>query len=303
MFMGYVIYYLKPTFLIIFLLNLCSVHYFEIYSDKETTSNIIKKLGGHKYTYTRHLNGKDLQNGFYLSWDCLAFVDRRDYEHECIYLLTSKEHYKTIVEQNTTFSPVVEVYRPKTLQVFLRKGAYKNFYYTSLRLDVSHITPLGCQGEIVANIVELYKLNNRATVFLHGVSGAGKSTVGYLVAKELNTKFCHCFNPSDPGDQLTSLLNDAGVEEDCPIVVVLEEVDVMIKALHDGKITQNPETPVSVYNKTTWTNFLDDMIFFKYVIFIMTSNTPKSTIDKMDEAYLRQGRIHKSITMPNKLNL
>jgi hypothetical protein len=302
MLVGYLIYYLKPTFLAIFLLNLCSINYFEIYSDKETTANIVKKLGKHKYTYVRHLNGKDIQTGFYLSWACVAFVDRRDYEREGIYLLTSKEHYRKIVEQNTDSQEVVHcAVQPRTLQVFLRRGCYKNFYYTNIRLDVEHIKPMGCQKEIVDTIVDIYRQHTRATVFLHGVSCAGKSTVGYLVAKELNTKFCHSFNPSDPGDQLTSMLNDAGVEEGCPIVLVLEEVDVMIKALHEAKIERNPDTPVSVYNKTTWTNFLDDMVFFKNVILLMTSNTPKAVIDKLDEAYLRQGRVHRSITMPNKL--
>lgn len=309
MLLGYMVYYLNPTFIIIFMLNLVSVHYFEIYSDKETTANIVKKLGAKKYTYVRHVNGKDLQTGFYLSWSCVAYVDRRDYEREMIHLFTSKRRYREIVQQNTDSKEIVidskepVLVQPRTLQVFLRKGSYKNFYYTSIRLDVGHIVPIGCQQEIVADIVDIYRQHTRATVFLHGVSCAGKSTVGYLVAKELKTKFCHSFNPSDPGDQLTSMLNDAGVEEGCPIVIVLEEVDVMIKALHEAKIERNPDTPVSVYNKTTWTNFLDDMIFFKHVILLMTSNTPKDVIDQLDEAYLRQGRIHRSITMPDKLNI
>ena len=35
----------------------------------------------------------------------------------------------------------------------------------------------------------------------------------------------------------------------------------------------------------------------------MTSNKLKSEIDKMDIAYLRNGRIHANYSMPNQLNL
>jgi ATP-dependent Clp protease ATP-binding subunit ClpA len=48
----------------------------------------------------------------------------------------------------------------------------------------------------------------------------------------------------------------------------------------------------SVYNKTTFNSFLDDMVFHKNIILIMTSNTSKEKIDQIDPSYLRQGRVN-----------
>jgi hypothetical protein len=85
--------------------------------------------------------------------------------------------------------------------------------------------------------------------------------------------------------------------EDGPLVVVLEEVDQMLKSIHERKVQQNPKTPTLVHDKSTWSSFLDDMVFYKKVILIMTSNTPKHYLDSMDYAYLRKGRLQASFHM------
>jgi hypothetical protein len=58
----------------------------------------------------------------------------------------------------------------------------------------------------------------------------------------------------------------------------------------DKGIEKNREIPIEIYNKTSWNNFMDDLIFYK-VIIIFTSNTPKKELDKIDQSYLRKGRI------------
>ena len=115
-------------------------------------------------------------------------------------------------------------------------------------------------------------------------------------------KYCHSFNPNDPGDNISVLISDANIE-DAPLVVVLEEVDILLDIIHTTSSKPNKEIPISVYNKTTWATFLDDMFFYRKIILIMTSNKLKSEIDKMDISYLRKGRIHANYSMPNKLNL
>jgi DNA replication protein DnaC len=155
-----------------------------------------------------------------------------------------------------------------------------------MRLDLSHINPIGDQQHVIDSIKTLYNKNDRTSIFIHGVTGAGKSTIGYLLAKELNASYCHTFNPTEPGDYLSNLMVDAS---DDPIVIVVEEVDVMIKKIDKG-IERNGDIPTEIYNKTTWNNFMDDLIFYK-VIIIFTSNTPKKDLDKIDQSYLRKGRI------------
>lgn len=303
--MGYAAMYLKPLYLFVLLMQLFSFKYYEIYSDRETTNNIVKQFAGaKKFTKTRHFNGKDVLSGFYFCRKFIAFVDRTQ-EQEVIYLFATVEHYKLIVDQMEepapALAPTPAPARKQTVQVLIRKGSFKNFYYPTLRLDVTHITPLGGQVQVVADILALYEKKGQATIFLHGVTCAGKSTVGYLVAKELKSKFCHSFNPSDPGDQLSVLVQDAGED---PLVIVLEEVDGLILAIHGNRVERhNKDVPVCVYDKTSWANFLDDMVFFKNVILLMTSNKSKEEIDALDPAYLRRGRVHLSASMLEPLEL
>jgi len=82
-----------------------------------------------------------------------------------------------------------------------------------------------------------------------------------------------------------------------PAIIVLEEVDTIIKAIHTNTVKLNKEVPTSIYNKSTWATFLDDMIFYKNVILILTSNESKESIDSLDPAYLRKGRIHATYSM------
>lgn len=303
--MGYVAMYLKPLYLFVFVMQLFSFKYYEIYSDREATSNLVKQFAdSKKFTKTRHFNGKDVLSGFYFCRKYFAFVDRTQ-EQEVIYLFTSVPHYKAMMDQME--EPVVAsvstapVARKQTVQVLYRKGSFKSFYYPTVRLDVTHISPIGGQVQVVADILALYEAKGQATVFLHGVTCAGKSTVGYLLAKELKSKFCHSFNPSDPGDQLAVLIQDAGED---PLVVVLEEVDGLITAIHEDRVLRhNKDVPVCVFNKMTWANFLDDMVFYKNVILLMTSNKSKEEIDALDPAYLRRGRVHLSASMLEPLEL
>ena len=308
MVMGYVAMYLKPLYLFVFVMQVFSFKYYEIYSDREATNNLVKQFAtARKFTKTRHFNGKDVLSGFYFCRKYIAFVDRSQ-EQEAIYLFTTVNHYKAMVDQmeepvvaSTVVASAVVPARKQTVQVLYRKGTFKSFYYPTIRLDVTHITPLGGQVQAVADILALYEAKGQATVFLHGVTCAGKSTVGYLLAKELKSKFCHSFNPSDPGDQLAVLIQDAGED---PLVVVLEEVDGLITAIHENKVLRNnKDVPVCVFNKTTWANFLDDMVFYKNVILLMTSNKSKEEIDALDPAYLRKGRVHLSVSMLETLEL
>jgi hypothetical protein len=91
--------------------------------------------------------------------------------------------------------------------------------------------------------------------------------------------------------------------KDTPIVIVMEETDVIIDAVHNECIVKHVEMPTLIHNKTSWSTFLDDMVFYKGVILILTSNTSKDEIDKMDKSYLRDGRIHRSYNMSTPISL
>ena len=201
-------------------------------------------------------------------------------------------------------SPKKTASEPTVIKKYNRHGRYKNFYYHSMDIDITHINPIGDQLAVRDDILQIFKKKGRATVFIHGITLAGKSSIGYLVAKSLKGHFCHSFNPTDPGDNFANLISEMtnSRDEECPpIVIVLEEANEMIKAAHTKTTLKVDGVPTPVRDKTTWCTFLDDMAFYKNVILILTSNEPKDDLDALDPAYLNKGRVHETFSMMKQL--
>jgi hypothetical protein len=300
--MGYMAYYMNPCLIVLMLLKLFNVQFYTFQGDKETMSPVLRKLSPHIYTLsTKIINGKKIQEGYFISKHAIGYISLNI--EDVLYILTLPKMY-TMLTQLEHEKPIQVIEKETTcnkISVYTRKGAYKNFYYFRMTLDISHIQPIGQQQEIVSDVISMYNKIGRATVFIHGVSCAGKSTVGYLLAKQMEGIYCHTFNPGDPGDHLSSLLSDINRDSE-PLIIVIEEVDELIKKIHNSNpIIHNTEIPILVHNKSTWSTFLDDMIFYTGVVLILTSNTSKQELDELDESYLRPGRIHKSYSMMNPL--
>jgi DNA replication protein DnaC len=275
-----------------------------ITGDKELTNSIMKKITNHIfYTEVSHINGRNQPSGYFIGKKYYGYIEIKD--GTTIELYTKEETYNILMEQEEVEKEELEIdldVKPKPVKnkinVFIRKGTYRNFYYSSIRLDLSHINPIGQQQSVIDSIKNIYNKTGRASIFINGIAGAGKSTIGYLLAKELNGAYCHTFNPTEPGDYLSNLMVDIKIDDD-PVIIVIEEVDVLIKKIDKG-FDKNGEIPIEIYNKTTWNNFMDDLIFYK-IILIFTSNTSKKELDKIDPSYLRQGRIDEYFYMDTSI--
>lgn len=311
----------------LFCLQMFDIRYYIICGEKDEIRKILKVLEKDtniRSTCSKYINGRTVMTGFFANWWCVGYLDNISrYDEDCrIYLIASSATYKQITEDKSTyFSPISfvnddapggaiatnssDTIEPVQIKVFMRVGQFKNFYYSSIMMDMTHIEPIGEQETVMNSCLDIFKAKGRATIFIHGVSNAGKSSIGYLLAKQLNGYFCHSFNPTDPGDCFSTVLNEMKSRDydDRPIIIVLNEVDDIIKTFHETIVPQNREIPISVRNKLTWTTFLDDMVFWKNVLFVMTSNTSKETIDTWDPAYLGKGRVHASFKMMSALNI
>jgi len=307
MLFGYCMCNLSPIYLLIFILDLLGMKYFVVYPDRELLTRLERSLTALslvKSSSIQHINGRDFFNGIFLGVTCVAFLDNRKAEG-VVYILTSSTVYATLMKDETSVyvaeAVPVQKETAQYVTVYKRRGVYKNFYYLPSRLDLSHIHPLGDQFDVVEKIMTEYAFRGRATVFLHGTPCTGKSTVGYLVAKQIRGRYCHSFNPSDPGDSIHELYNACEVDSSSPLVVVLEEVDTILDAIAGQTLRLNADIPTQVYSKATWTAFLDDMVFMKHVVLILTSNTSKAKLDARDPAMLRPGRVHLTCCMNNAL--
>ena len=307
---------LTPLF---FVLRLFGVHYYTIRNDEEKVRAVIKYL--QKNTTSSEIiyqHGNSFPSGTFISTTCVGFYKYsglRDTGTGEVQVLTTKAMFTKMVESEKIASAfastkvkepiestLLDEEESRPLSIYSRIGEYTNLYYSTLRLDVKGLEPKGQQKEIVEDICQKYKEIKRGVFFIHGISGAGKSTIGLLVAKQLKGSFCHTFNPTDPGDTLHLLLRDSDPCEESPTVIVLEEINTLIRNINEGTIQKHKNITTQINNKSTYNTFFDDLIMYKHVIIIMTSNEDKPTIDALDPCYLRAGRIQGDYTMPVALS-
>ena len=306
MLMGYAMCYLNPLYFFILLFEVLGLKFYVVFPDRDNYARyerVIGQLAVLKSTAVKNYNGREFLSGVYVG-RFLAVIDARTQDH-MVYLFATPAIYAAVTKEDEhTFDPppvtqVAEV--AQCISVYRRRGCYKSFYYIKSRLDLRDIQPIGDQPMVLDSILQQYADRGRATVVIHGAPCTGKSTVGYLVAKQLRGHYCHTFNPNDPGDSIHELMHSCEADSLNPLIVVLEEIDGILQRLDDPVAKQNPDIPTEVHSKATWTAFLDDMIFLKHVILILTSNKPKTEIDAADPALLRQGRIHASYSMSTEI--
>jgi len=294
---------------LLFLLQQIGIRYFIIRNDEDKVKSVYKilekKTVASKFSFQY---GKMYPSGIFIGWNCIGYLtscDRNSGVSGEIHIFTTYSFFNKIIEENKVIpcfegKPSVESH---SIKVLSKSGGYSNTYYSSRLLEVSSFLPHGDQEPIIKEILDLYARKKRATVFLHGVCGAGKSTIGLLVAKELKASFCHTFNPFSPGDFLHSLVRDAETDADNPLVVVIEEINTLIRVIHENKGILHKDVRTHVYNKSTFNTFLDDMPLFDNVILILTSNESKEALDSLDPCYLRKGRIDLYYSMMSPLVL
>lgn len=205
-----------------------------------------------------------------------------------IYILAKPKTYAKLTTNNVSSSPNDTT----GFKLYYRTGNYFWLDYSSRYVN-NKIKPTSKQDVIVKKISTLFEksVNHSVSVYIYGESGSGKSTIPILVAIKLGACLCKTFNPTDPGDNLNNLYNKISPSQKAPLVIVFEEVDILIKEVHDT-IARHRNIPTLIYNKPTWNTFFDDLkTMYPNLVLIMTSNKNPVLIDELDPSYLREGRV------------
>lgn len=303
----------------LFISRMFNIHYYIIRKDDEKTRSISKILETKTInSVTLFQHGKFYPSGYFMNWKCVGYYNYIDMGENVvseINILTTKKYFQTMFDIEKTSvsftnhindvsqSKTQQKSTIKTLTIYSRSGSYTCVYYTRMRIDIHNLEPMGQQIDVTNDICDIFDKKRRGVFFIHGISGAGKSTIGFLVANKINGTFCHTFNPTDPGDTLTSILRDSVPSDESPTIILIEEVNIMIHALHNGTIQKHKNVTTCIHNKSTYNTFMDDLIFYRNVVIIITSNEDKESIDALDPCYLRKGRVDGYYSMMEKIEL
>ena len=192
--------------------------------------------------------------------------------------------------------------KKEEITIYERKGNFFWMEYSKRQFNVTHFRMRENQEKIIDDM-SMYYINSRTnncTSLIYGEPGSGKSMIPILLAKKWMSTIVRTFNPSEPGDSISSLYNEVNPSEDKPLIIVLDEVDIMIDKIHHNKIIPHKHIPTQVQDKTSWNRFLDDfnLGLFPYVILVLTSNLSADSIKiKYDPSYIREGRVNISIQL------
>ena len=300
---------LMTPFLLLF--RLIGLNYYIIRKDDEKTRTISKALQKTTMnTITLFQCGNYYPSGYFIGWRCAGFYHYSEsFEGVSpeIHMITAPSYFAKISESEKTaisFSDAkTKSDSSKSMTIYMRSGSYTSIWYWRMRIDISDLAPKGQQSDIVNQICENFAKRCRGVFFIHGVSGAGKSTIGLLVANRLNGTLCHTFNPTEPGDTLQYLLRDSEPTDETPTIILIEEVNTLIRNVHSETIQKHKNITTCVHNKSTYNTFMDDLILYRNVLFILTSNESRESIDALDPCYLRKGRVNGHYSMMETLDM
>ena len=288
---------------ICFIIQVFGIRFYKII-DQRKVDVILRKLKNNiissNYAY---YNSEFKHHGIFISWYSVGNIQLNGDIFE-ICIITTQEYIDNLIKDSHNeiipkFGEIKIEENKKEITIYNRQGYFGNLHYEESTFFLNKKSKPN-QNLIVHSIIKYYKDKNYCTSFINGVPGSGKTTIAYLLAKELNGSMCKTFNPTDAGDHIQNLIRRVNPTSENPLIVLLDEIDIMINNIHNNKINTHKHTPVPVRSKTDFNRFLDDVeIHYKNVIFILTSNTSLKDIEMntKDSSYLREGRVHLYFTM------
>ena len=180
-----------------------------------------------------------------------------------------------------------------------RTGGTDYIRYKMRKMSVTKYRFNKIQTHMYEQIMTHYNQHNNSVSFIEGKIGTGKTCFAYLLANELSATFVETFNPTEPSDSFDNLYTTCQHSPTQPLVVLLDEIDVMLQQITNG-IPPHKNNLIQIRNKNHWNSFLDKIQLGCYpnLILIMCSNKSRESISKkMDPSYIRDGRVNHHFTI------
>ena len=204
------------------------------------------------------------------------------------YIMCSSKTFKNLTE-------IVDLsIKSEKIDIYERSGSYFWLDYDKREFIVDKYIANKKQSVIMEEIVNFYKIRKNSVVFIYGEPGSGKSMCSILLAKQLKGTLVRTFNPSDPNDSIGSLYSTIDPTEDKPLILVLDEVNILYHRVYHNDIPRHKNFPTQILDKPSLNRFFDDINLGIYpnMIIVMTSNmSAKEIEEKYDPSYIREGRV------------
>lgn len=238
---------------------------------------------------------------------------RGDITNELL-ILCGKKFYNINIgkteEADETTTGTRGIQNPKKITFYEREGnSYWNLYYISRQIACTELDSRANQQNIIEQLHKEFMQRSYVVALLYGEPGTGKSMIPYFLSKYMlemkssgnagkpmykKVSLVDTFNPSQPGERFSALYTKVSPLKDSPLIVVIEEVDVIMMKIHTNTVESHRDMPIMINNKTEWNNFFDrfDRRLYPHVFFIMTTNKSAGFFDNLDPSYMRAGRVN-----------
>ena len=254
--------------------------------------NRYKKLA---YMGTSYKNNKP--SGVVFGKWFVCWMSREERGPRSATVFTQESFHQSVSKSQTEI--VVKDKAPQTYHVYFQNGIFGESHISNISVDITKDGERSFQKKIIDVIVDLYEKKNNAVVFISGPAGCGKSVVvrqlirRFAATEKYKCHFTSDFKCTTPGDKFSNWYTNISPEEDSPLIVLIDEVDGILKLLGGTGIPQHPKMQIQIRTKNDWNTFFDhiDNGYFKHTIFILTSNLSLKQIDEIDQSYTRDGRV------------
>lgn len=301
------------NFIIYFFLNYFNYRIYQLVS-KEKRNILFKKVTSYNYICNKydennepigiiiHKNIKPIFIIFNRSYrqDVLTIICKRSFYQELDAEIKSKEEIDLDEEYIPCKTRSSSSQTTTNITYVTKRGEYGYFEYGTRVVNLESMSIhktlnfYDNQQILFRDIMNFYKNNHFCKVYLTGKPGCGKTFFAYLMAQKLDCYLCDVYKGNEPSSNFNEIYTRARVSSDKPMIVILDEIDIMISEIHNNPKMEHKKYNKEIYDKTSWNSFMDKIEYgmFPYVIILMTSNKKRQEINKFDTSYLRDGRIN-----------
>ena len=161
-------------------------------------------------------------------------------------------------------------------------------------------------NSISKEICETFYNKKQSQIYIFsGPTGCGKTTTARIIADNLNAMLFSEYSPIRENFNLWSVYNYVSVYNNKPLVVTIEEFDVVLHAIKDnGHGIKEDRSKCDIVDKISWNNTLDKIKRKNNIIMILTTNKTIKEIRELccDDSLIRKHRVDGFYIFDNNSN-